>query len=287
MLKVLKNGERYSEPCSLLLGGFDGFHKGHGTLLEEAKKTGLPAGLTAISGCKSGSDIFTFEERERIFGRIGFSFVCEIEFTERFRNVSAEDFIGKLFGQVNAKAVFCGEDFRFGKGACGTPELLKELAPCPVSVLPLKRAGGEKISASRLKELVKAGKAEELNALLTFPYFICGAVEHGREVGRKIGFPTANLSFGERKLPLGEGVYGGRVETERGGYPAIVNVGARPTFGVAETKIEAHLIGFDGDLYGERICVYPEKFLRPVTAFGSKEELVLQLEKDKRECLHD
>lgn len=280
---LILRGKRYSEPCALLLGGFDGFHKGHAALLNEAKKCGLPVGLTSIAGCKAGDDIFTLAEREIIFERTGFSFVREIEFTEEFKNTSAEDFIKKLFREIPVKALFCGEDFRFGRGASGTGERLKELAPCPVSVLPLTEAAGEKISASRLKGLVRAGETETLNALLSFPYFIEGSVEHGRQVGRNLGFPTANVSFGKGKLPLREGVYGGRAETEGGTYRAVINVGSRPTFGVGEVKIEAHLEDFDGDLYGKRVLVFPERYLRPVTAFPTKEELIAQLEKDKRE----
>lgn len=280
MLKVLGGADKFLEPCALLLGGFDGFHLGHGALLNAAKKTGLPVGLTAISGGKTGSDIFTLSEREVIFERAGFSFVWEIEFTKEFKNTSAEEFLHGLFERIPAKAVFCGEDFRFGKGACGTPELLKEFAPCPVYVLPLEKANGEKISASRLKELVGRGRIEELNALLPYGYLISGVVEHGREVGRGLGFPTANISFGKGKHWLSDGVYGGRVETNTGSFPSVINIGARPTFGVEEKKVEAYLKGFSGDLYGTTVRVFPTEFLRPIQKFSSEEELKNQLKKD-------
>lgn len=280
MLKVLRGEERYPAPCALLLGGFDGFHAGHMALLQEAKKTGLPVGLTSISGCKAGSDIFTFAEREKIFGDAGFCFVLEFSFTEHFRNTSAEDFIGDLFAKANAEAVFCGEDFHFGKGAAGTTALLKALAPCPVSVLPLKSENGEKISSGKIKELLSGGRMQEVNRLLCSDYFVEGIVEHGREVGRTYGFPTLNLTYPKEKFPIREGVYVGYAETEAGTYPAIVNFGARPTFGVAEKKVEAYLKGFSGDLYGTRVRVYPTEFLRPVQKFSSEEELKKQLEKD-------
>lgn len=284
---LILRGKRYPAPCALLLGGFDGFHKGHAALLNEAKKCGLPVGLTSIAGCKAGGDVFTLAEREIIFERAGFSFVREIEFTEEFKNTSAEDFVKGLFLEIPVKALFCGEDFRFGRGASGTGERLKELAPCPVNVLPLTKSAGEKISASRLKKLVGEGETEALNALLSFPYFIEGIVEHGRQVGRTLGFPTANVSFGKGKLPLKEGVYGGRAETDSGTYRAVINVGSRPTFGVGEVKIEAHLQDFDGDLYGKRVLVFPERYLRPVAAFRTEGELISQLEKDKRKWFYD
>lgn len=287
MLSILREKEKYDAPCALLLGGFDGLHIGHKRLLEEAKKTGLSVGLTSILGCKSGGDIFTFSEREILFERAGFSFVFEIDFNERFQNISAEEFLYTIFEKFPVRALFCGEDFRFGRGACGTPTLIKTLAPCPLTVLPLEKEGNEKISATRLKRLIEEGRIKELNELLAFPYFIEGQVERGRQVGRKIGFPTANLSFERGKLPLKEGVYGGRVEANGASYSAIINVGARPTFGVEERKTEAHLKDFCGDLYGKRIRVFPEVYLRPVATFDTEQKLVLQLKKDKREWFHD
>ncbi|MDE6059537.1 MAG: hypothetical protein K2G44_05835 [Clostridia bacterium] len=280
MLKVLHEGEKYSAPCALLLGGFDGFHIGHETLLNAAKKTGLPVGLTSISGGKAGGDIFTFSEREKIFGDAGFSFVLEIEFSEQLKNTPAEDFLKDLFGKVSAQAVFCGEDFRFGKGALGTTALLKEVAPCPVTVLPLKTAGGEKIATSTVKKLLAEGDLAAVNQILTGGFFVAGTVEHGRGVGHTYGFPTLNLTYPKEKFPLREGVYGGYAETEAGRFPAIINFGARPTFGVEEKKAEAYLKGFSGDLYGKTVRLFPTQFLRPVMKFESKEELENQLKKD-------
>lgn len=281
MLRVLCAGESYERECALILGGFDGIHLGHRALLDAALDTGLPVGITAMWGAKGGS-LFTPREREYIFACEGIDFVLELPFDEQLKNTSAEDFLQDIFRRIPARAVFCGEDFRFGKGAVGTPELLKERAPCPVHVLPLVKRGGEKVSASRCKRLLKNGEIEALNSLLCGGYFVQGEVEHGREVGRTYGFPTANLSFAEGKLVPKEGVYGGYAKTQKGRYPAIVNVGARPTFGVSERKLEAHLVGFSGNLYGEAVHVYFTKFLRPIMKFSSAEELKEQLEKDMK-----
>lgn len=280
MLKVLKKGETYSKPCALLLGGFDGFHKGHSTLLDEAKRRGLPVGLTSISGCKAGSNLFTFSEREVIFDRAGFSFVWEIEFTDAFKNTSAEEFLGGLFEKISAKEIFCGEDFRFGKDAQGTPALLKKLAPCPVNVLPLTTVNGKKISATEIKNCLSEGRTDEANRLLSSDYFLQGRVEHGRGVGHTYGFPTLNLSYPKEKFVLREGVYGGYAETDAGRFLAIINFGARPTFKVEEKKAEAYLKGFSGDLYGTEVRIFPTEFLRSIKKFSSEEELKNQLKKD-------
>lgn len=286
MLKLLR-GTRVSE-CALLLGGFDGFHAGHRTLLRRAEETGLPLAITAIEGAKAGGDIFTLSEREEIFAREGFSYAEEIRFTQAFRNTSAEDFLKALFRNVPARAVFCGEDFRFGKGARGTAELLKQLAPCPVTVLPLLTENSEKIAAAHLKELLSRGEVLGANRLFGYGYFMKGEVKRGREVGRTLGFPTLNVALPKEKFPIKEGVYGGFVQTPSGEYRAVINVGARPTFGVTETGVEAHLIGFDGNLYGEEVRVYPQTYLRPVKKFSSREELIAQLKKDiSTEIGHD
>ncbi len=271
-------GAAYETPCALVLGGFDGLHAGHMKLLAAAKETGLPVVLTTIYGGK-GRQLFTREERRVVFARAGVSAVCEISFGEETRAMPAAAFAEKLFSLVAARAVLCGEDFRFGRDAAGTPELLGRYAKCEVSTLPVVRTGGEKISASMMKELLGRGDLRAARAL-AYGYFIQGAVEHGRAVGRSYGFPTLNLSAPPEKLLPPDGVYGGYAETPRGNYPCIVNVGARPTFGVEERKVEAYLDGFSGDLYGETVRIYPEEFFRGIQKFGSAEALTAQLRRD-------
>ena len=284
MLKYFDEGAK-GRPCALLLGGFDGFHKGHGELLKAAKATGLPVGLTALSGGKGG-ELFPLPEREEIFRALGFAFADEHILDGKFRETPAEDFLSDLFSRIPAKAVFCGEDFRFGKDAAGTPALLKERAPCPVTVLPLAALGGEKIAVTRIKQLLSEGEIGKVNALLCTPYFVRGVAEHGRAVGRTYGFPTANLRLPSGKFPLKEGVYAARARLERGEeYPAIVNFGPCPTFGVEARKTEAPLVGFQGDLYGEEVTLFPVRLLRPVRKFQSKEALEKQLEADRTAAL--
>ena len=278
---ILQNGERFSTPCALLAGAFDGFHRGHGCLLEAARASGLPVAVLSVTGCKAGGDLFTAEERRAVFERLGIACVLEYAFTPAFRATGAAEFLQRLFARVNAKHVFCGEDVRFGAGAAGTPQTLGELAPCPVTVLPLLRADGEKVSASRIKKMIANADMGGANALLCVPYFLQGRVEAGRRVGRTLGFPTLNLTPAPEKVLPGEGVYGGYAETPAGRFPAVVNIGARPTFGVAEKKIEAYLSGFSGDLYGQTVRIFPQEFYRPVTAFPSAAALRTQLAKDK------
>lgn len=280
MLKTIYFDNYRNTSCALMLGGFDGLHTGHLTLLDAAQKTGLPVAVTSISGNKRGGDVFTLPERQYIYRKNGISIDIEINFTDETKNTTAQDFLRRLFAEVNAGAVFCGEDFRFGKGALGTPQLLKALAPCPVTVLPLKTENGEKVAVSAVKEFLARGDLPAANRLLSGGYFLQGVVEHGRQVGRTYGFPTLNLSYPAGKYPVREGVYGGYAETPCGTFGAIVNFGARPTFGVEEKKAEAYLQGFSGDLYGAEVRLYPTEFYRPITKFENAAALRAQLEED-------
>lgn len=277
---TLSFGERYPAPCALLLGGFDGLHVGHATLLRHAKLSGFPVGLTSIAGGKKGGDLFTFPEREYIYAHEGIKFAIEIPFTERIKNMSANQFLQTLFGNVCVKRVYCGEDFKFGAGAEGDAELLKKLSPCPVEVLPIYETGGEKVAVSTVKKMLAEGDVRHANELLCNPYFIHGTVEHGRGAGRTFGFPTLNLELPRKKFPVLDGVYGGYAETVRGRYRAVVNIGARPTFGIEQKIVEAHLLGFDGDLYDTEAMIFLTEYLRPIRTFAGEEELKAQLKKD-------
>ncbi len=278
---IVSGEETFSAPCSLLLGGFDGLHRGHAALLSRAKATGLPVAITTILGGKAGGELFTRTERRYLFARAGADVCAEFDFSVQFRNMPPEEFLRALFARLNVKAVFCGEDFRFGRGAAGTPQLVARTAPCPVTVLPLAEAGGEKIATSRIKRMVADADMAGADALLLTPYFLEGRVEHGRHVGGPVlGFPTVNVSIPPEKVRPKDGVYAGRVETPAGEYPAVINFGARPTFGVAEKKVEAYLDGFSGDLYGANVRIFPGRYLRPVMKFESADALKVQLRRD-------
>ena len=283
-------GEKIAKPCALVLGGFDGLHLGHRVLLAEAKKAGLSVAVTTMFGGK-GKALFTRAEREFLFARAGVDIVIEIAFTEQFQSTSAEDFLAELFRTVDARELVCGEDFRFGRGAEGTAELLKRYANVVHIQRTVKRRSEEsgrerKISTTACKAFLKAGDLPSLNACLETEdfygsaYFVQGEVEHGREVGRTYGFPTLNLTPPPEKLLPPDGVYGGLCRTPKGNFATILNIGARPTFGVTERKIEAYLEGFSGNLYGETVQIYPMEFYRPIERFSSAEALKAQLEAD-------
>ena len=270
-----------SQGSAMLLGGFDGLHLGHRRLLSCAKQSGLPVGLMTIVGGKAQENIFTFTERENIFRESGADFVFELPFSE-IKDLSAEDFLQKLLTQFNPKLFVCGTDFRFGAGAKGTPETIKQATHVRVESLDLLEMYGEKISSRAIKSLLEQGEVEKANALLGEKFFLIGEVVKDRQIGRTLGFPTANISYPKEKFPLKQGVYETRVCVDGKAYKGITNYGARPTFDNTEVLTETYLDGFDGDLYGKILTVQFIKYLRDVKKFNCVEDLKEQLQKDIR-----
>ncbi len=265
----------------MLLGGFDGLHLGHRRLLSCAKQSGLPVGLMTIVGGKAQENLFTFEEREDIFRESGADFVFELPFAE-IKDLSPEVFLQKLVAEFHPKLFVCGEDFRFGLGALGTPKMIKQATQVRVEVQPLIKMYGEKISTRVIKTLLSGGEIQKVNEMLGENFFLLGEVIKDRQIGRTLGFPTANIAYPKEKFPLKQGVYETRVCVDGKRYKGITNYGARPTFDNAQILTETYLDGFDGDLYGKKLKVEFIRYLRDVTKFESIDELKKQLEKDVR-----
>ncbi len=262
----------------MLLGGFDGLHIGHRQLLSRAKESGLPVGIMTIVGGKNGA-LFTQNEREDIFRRAGVEFTFELPFAE-IKHLSPDEFLSILEGEFAPNTFVCGEDFRFGAGAAGTPELLKERGQVRVEILPLLEMDGEKVSASGVKCLLERGEMEKATTLLGERFFVIGRVERDRQVGRTLGFPTANIAYPQEKFPLKKGVYETRTTVDGKEYKGITNFGARPTFADTTVCTETYLDGFDGDLYGRELKVEFVRFLRGISKFESVEGLKAQLNED-------
>jgi riboflavin kinase/FMN adenylyltransferase len=281
MLKRVTFTENFDfrAPCAMLLGGFDGMHEGHRKLLERAKGYGLPVGAMTIGGGKNSKNLFTFEEREEIFSRLGVDFAFELPFSE-IRDLPPEQFVSLLRDNFDPKAYVCGEDFRFGKMAAGTPELLKRIGQGSVDVEKLVLVDGVKVSSSEIKKLLEEGNALQAARLLGEPFFLRGEVVKDRQVGRTIGFPTANILYPTDKFPLKKGVYEARAEIDGRAYKGIVNFGARPTFDDEKVLTETYLDGFSGDLYGRVIDVEFIRYLRDIQKFDGIEQLKTQLTTD-------
>lgn len=283
MLKTVQlQGQSNRRKVALLLGGFDGLHIGHRRLLERAQASGLPVGLMTIVGGKQDNALFTVAEREKIFKDVGVDFVFELAFQE-IKGLTSQAFVDLLMEEYSPKLFVCGEDFRFGAGASGTPEFLKSHTQVCVETLPLVEMDGVKVSSSHIKSLLSCGDIEGANARLGHSFFLTGKVVQDRQVGRTIGFPTANILYPDCKYPLKQGVYETETEVDGKTYKGITNFGSRPTFHNDVVTTETHLIDFHGDLYGRELSVHFIRYLRDVHKFDDVEKLQEQLKKDIRQ----
>ena len=281
MLKTVWFTEKKIESATtLLLGGFDGLHLGHRQLLRCAKQYPYPVGVMTIFGGK-GDCIFTQKERELVFKQAGVDFVFALSFHD-IKDLSPEEFLSLLQGKFFPKLLLCGEDFRFGAGAQGDHATLEKATGVQVQVLPLLEKDGKKVSSYEIKQCLANGEMQEANDLLGERFFLIGEVVKDRQVGRTLGFPTANIPYPQDKFSLKKGVYETRVTIDGVTYKGITNYGTRPTFADETLLTETYLDGFEGDLYGKCLQVEFVRYLRGVEKFADAEALKRQLQRDIR-----
>ena len=276
----------------IALGFFDGVHVGHRALFEEgrrlADKLSIPfAALTFFSETKAlkpeGARLYTTEEKISLLSECSIDELILIGFDD-IRTLTAEQFACELLlGECGCRYAVSGEDFRFGRGACGDFTLLKRLmteAGADAHAVGDVTVSGEKVSTTRIKRAILNTDMEGAALMLARPYFISATVERGRGVGRTLGFPTVNLPLGEKELVLPHGVYKSTVEIDGTAYPALTNVGVCPTFQKRASHAEAYIIGYNGDLYGRNLRVNLISYLREEKKFSGEDELIKQIEKD-------
>lgn len=286
-MEVISLGQNYSEPIVLCLGFFDCMHLGHVKLLKRAKQMAQSAKVALFTFCNSHFEtlkrstklIYTFDERLALYRSLGVDVTLNAKFDADFMSLSGKEFLSEI-SRYNLSGVVCGADFTCGSdllNATSVKEYLKDV--CPVEIVDLVKQDGQKVCSSLVRRLLCEGNVQQANAYLSQPFFFLGNVQHGRRMGHNLGFPTVNVDAPEEKLaPIG--VYGGVVTVDEKEYRAIVNVGSTPTFGIEKLTVEAHLIDFEGDLYGKRIKIALTEFLRPVQKFQSANALREQLQKD-------
>ncbi len=285
------------EESSVMLGKFDGIHLGHQGLLRCMEEERLPyrKGLLtfdfscASAGMLDKEQLFSCRDREQIAAAYGFDWMVRLPFTDALRTMAPEAFFEEyLVKQCHARAVYVGEDYRFGYRRQGDVNLLSALCKSRgirFRAIPEIRYGQEKISSSRLRTLVSSGQLEAVREMLGYPYFLTGSIVCGKKIGRSIAFPTANLSWEPGKLLPPIGVYETYSLVEGSGYFGITNVGNNPTVrgdGENAITVETHLLNFSRDIYGEQMTTFFLKKTREQKAFPNLESLREQLSKDKR-----
>ena len=285
-------------PTVVTVGMFDGVHLGHRALLDrvtaEAAARGVPAAAVTfdrhpLSVLRPGSEpplLTTLDRKVELLGEAGVEVVLVLAFTEELSRVGAEAFAtGVLFDSLGARAVVVGENFRFGHKAAGDPALLADLGrPRGVEVVavPLHALGDEVISSTRVRAELAEGEVAAAAASLGRPYAVEGEVVTGDRRGRPVlGVPTANLAVPDGIAVPADGVYAGHLTDGADGVrrPAAVSVGTNPQFGT-DRRVEAHVLDYDGDLYGHRVSVDFSARVRGQAVFPTVDELIAQIHAD-------
>jgi riboflavin kinase / FMN adenylyltransferase len=277
-LPVLAPGE--ARPRKVAVGTFDGVHVGHREVIRgsDAVLTFDPHPLAVLHPEALPKLVAPFAIKRDLIAGLGVDELVVIPFDREFAARSAERFVEDvLVGQLGATAVSVGENFRFGQGARGTPEFLGERPEFDTRVVPLVDVDGEVVSSSQIRALVAAGDVAGAARFLGGPFLFEGTVVEGDCRGRDLGMPTANIVPDDTLVSPGHGVYAAWAH----GHPAAVNVGVRPTFETGRgLLVEAYLIDFDGDLYGQTLRIAFLERMRGETRFDSVDALVEQMQRD-------
>ena len=228
--------------------------------------------------------ILTSEERRMLLEKMGVDILLECPLNDQIKHMKADVFIRQILkGDLQASCVVVGEDFRFGHERKGSPELLEkygEKYDYETIVIAKEMDGNRKISSTYIREELKKGNMEKIADLLGSPFFTAGVIEHGRGMGHRDFFPTANIIPPKSKLMPPNGVYVTVSHFEDGDYPGITNVGYKPTVGENFLGVETNLFDCDLDLYGQKCRVDFYKYIRPEQKFTSFEALKAQIRRD-------
>lgn len=283
------------EKTAVTLGKFDGLHLGHKKLLKQVQKE-QAAGKTAavftfdippscvLDGRTSGV-LLTNDERRDFLARMGMDILVQCPFTKEVASIEPEEFVRRiLLERMNAGFIVVGTDFRFGYKRRGDIALLKEMSEqygFSLMVMEKEQYCGEDISSTYIRKMLREGKMEQAADMLGYPYFLTGTIVKGKQLGRTIGVPTANIIPDAKKLLPPNGVYASRIQIGREWYCGMTNIGFRPTVETeGEKNAETFLFNFDREIYGEYAVVELLAYERPERRFPSLSELTRQLQKD-------
>lgn len=299
ILKIidLKSGAEIAAmdlPLACAIGNFDGVHIGHRKLIEAAADycrahSGTKCAVFTFDSNTSGAPfIVSHEEKLKIFAECGAEIAVTVPFDE-VRDMSCETFVSQvLVGTLNVACAFCGFNFRFGKMGAGNGETLASLMAShgrSAAILPPVNLGGEPVSSTRIRAALAEGDMPLANSLLGRNFGFVSEVLHGKALGATLGFPTANQRIAHGAAVPRHGVYASLCIIDGKKYPAVSNIGVRPSIDShGETNCETNIIGFSGDLYGNEIAVYPLAFIRPERRFSGVAELTAEVMKNRAQA---
>jgi riboflavin kinase / FMN adenylyltransferase len=283
-----------TKPTAIALGNFDGVHYGHQRAIELLLKHTAGNFPTIVTFDPHPQQFFsgqprqlltTVTEKAKVLESLGIYQLVLLPFNDALVHLSPSDFVKKILHEnLDTRQIVIGADFRFGYQRAGDAQMLKELAAdyeITTHILELEFDHQQRIGSSRLRAALLAGDLPETNRLLGHSYSIAGLVVPGQQLGRTLGFPTANIDYPTIKFLPRLGVYCVRVDTEQElQLKAVMNIGKRPTVNGQSTSVEIHILNWSGDLYGQQLTIYLDKFLRPEQKFAGLPELTQQIQTD-------
>ncbi|MGI9020177.1 MAG: riboflavin biosynthesis protein RibF [Solirubrobacterales bacterium] len=283
-IDVTRLPEVERRPRSVAIGSFDGVHVGHRAVIGDADTvlTFEPHPLSVIHPEAAPKLIMPFEIKRDVIEGLGAAELVVIPFDKGFSAIDAEEFCERiLIETLGARAVAVGENFRFGRKARGDAEMLSSHDEFTTRVEPLVEVLGETVSSTRIRASIAAGDLKTASACLGAPFLFEGEVTKGDQRGRTLGFPTANVVPADEHVTPGHGVYAAFAN----GVPAAVNVGVRPTFETGRgLLVEAYLIDYEADLYGQTLRMAFVERLRGEKRFASPDDLIAQMHRDVAEA---
>lgn len=280
---------------AIAIGVFDGVHIGHQALIRRtsqgAKQIGGralaatfdPLPIQALAPGAPPSALSDVDDRVRLLHAAGADDVVVFHFTKEFAALSADEFVRRLVGTGEVRRIFVGEDFQFGRDRGGNVRTLAAAGAkheFEVVIATPVMEGGEVVSSTRIRNALLAGDVTGAARLLGRPYSVKGKVVHGEKRGRELGFPTINLSVPPQRLLPRDGIYAMTVRVRDQEVAAAASLGVRPTFGGGDRTLEAYLLDWNGDVYGDTIAAAFVKRLRDELRFASADELTEQIARD-------
>jgi len=296
-MQIIRSIDGYDRSDDLLLsiGVFDGVHAGHravlGSLVARRRTGELAAALTFehhpqafLHPEDAPKQITTADEKVNLLAGCGLDLLFILQFDDRIAQIDAETFLRDvLVSRLHVKQLVVGDNWHFGKGAAGDVALAKRvLEPlgCRFECAVLAQGDGEAISSSRVRSLIEARHFDEADRLLGSPYTVRGIVEAGDGRGHVLGFPTANLRVSDEKLVPPDGIYSAVAHHDGIDRVAVVSIGTKPTFGGTQRAVEAHLLDFDGSIYGEQVALRSWHHVRDQVRYDGPEALIRQMKLD-------
>ena len=286
------------EPVAVALGNFDGIHRGHRELIEtavrEAGRRGIRSAVFTFSehprnvmaGKTVVRNIIYEDEKNELLETAGVDYLFSLPFDEKMRTQTPESFVRELLmDRFHVDTAICGFNFTYGHKASGTAETLQEAGRhygFNVVVIPSVLVGGEVVSSTLIRQCIMEGDIHKASELLGRSYTLRGTVIHGEKMGRRIGFPTCNITIDESMVTPANGVYVTGCWVDGVRHCSITNVGNKPTVGQFEKNIETNILNFDEDVYGKTICVEFMEQIRTEKKFSGLEELKKQIREDVR-----